>query len=327
MLSPGTHPHAMEIIDRCDMTQSTVYSTQSSFPLPDVFSSALTELFRSAQPGIVQVRTDRRGGGTGIVWRSDGYIITNHHVVASNNASVQVLLSDGRTLAAKVLHSSPQLDLAMLKVPAQDLTALPVGKSATLRAGEWVFAIGHPWGQRWALTAGIVSSLSTMKPENGQTTQYIKSDVRLAPGNSGGPLLNADGHVVGVNAMIFGGDLSVSIPSDVVQSWIAELPRGRVVLGVEIQQVDLPIAVRQQLQPERGIGLLVVGTSARSASLQDLLVGDIILEVAGTPTSDAATLRKIVAQQQEGGALAAKLVRGGIVLDTSFVTQRVHDAA
>ncbi len=308
------------------MTQSTVYSTQSSFPLPDVFSSALTELFRSVQPAIVQVRTDLRGGGTGIVWQNDGHIITNHHVVASNNAKVQVLLSDGRTLDAKVLHSNPQLDLAILKVPAHDLTALQVGKSAALRTGEWVFAIGHPWGQRWALTAGIVSSLSTVKLGNGQTAQYIKSDARLAPGNSGGPLLDADGHVVGVNAMIFGGDLSVSIPSDVVQSWIAGLPRGRAVLGVEIQQIELPAAVRQQLQPERSVGLLIVGTSARSASLQDLLVGDIILEVAGTPVSDAATLRKIVAQQQEGDALSAKLLRGGVVLDTSFVMQIVNDA-
>src|SRR5262249_48936532 len=152
--------HTMESIGRCDMTQGTVSSIQSSFPLPDVFSSALTDLFRTVQPGIVQVRTERRGGGTGIMWQNDGHIITNHHVVASRNARVQVLLSDGRTLDAQVLHSNPQLDLAMLKVSAQDLTALPIGKSAALRTGEWVFAIGHPWGQRWALTAGIVSSLS-----------------------------------------------------------------------------------------------------------------------------------------------------------------------
>jgi serine protease Do len=308
------------------MTQGTVYSTQSSFLLPDVFSSALTEMFASVQPGIVQVRTDGRGGGTGIVWQRDGRIITNYHVVGNEGARVQVLLSDGRTLEAKVQHRNPQLDLAMLKVSADDLTALPVGKSGALRTGEWVFAIGHPWGQRWALTAGIVSSVSSVQLGNGQTAQYIKSDARLAPGNSGGPLLDADGRVVGVNAMIFGGDLSVSIPSDIVQAWIAALPRGRVVLGVEIQQVELPVDVRQLLQPERSVGLLVVGTSARSTSLKDLMVGDILLEVGGKAVSDASVLRKIVSQYRESDALPAKLLRGGVVVDTSIVTLTLDEA-
>ena len=202
------------------MTQTIVPATESSFPLPDAFSSALIELFKTVQPGIVQVRTAERGGGTGVIWRANE-IITNHHVIRGNNA--EILLADDRKLEATVLQRSRELDLALLSVVGDNLQAIPVGDSFRLRVGEWVFAIGHPWGQRWALTAGIVNSISTIKLANDVTTQYIKSDVRLAPGNSGGPLLNADGQVVGINAMIFGGDLSVSIPSKTVSEWLRSL--------------------------------------------------------------------------------------------------------
>src|SRR6266702_2821238 len=131
------------------MTHTTAYPTQSSFPLPDEFSSAVVAMFNAVQPTIVQVGIEGRGGGTGIIWHKDGRIITNHHVVANEQARFQVHLSDGRTLEAKVLHRNPEFDLAVLKVNADNLTTLPVGDSRKLRVGEWVFAIGHPWGQRW----------------------------------------------------------------------------------------------------------------------------------------------------------------------------------
>jgi serine protease Do len=309
------------------MAQTTVFSTSSSLPLPDVFSSAVTEIFKAVQPGIVQVRTQQRGGGTGVIWQRDGRIITNHHVVSSDAAKVQVLLADGRTLDARVLHRNQRLDLAMLKVDGAQLTALPVGNSSALRVGEWVFAIGHPWGQRWALTAGIVSRINTVKLANDLTTQYIQSDVRLAPGNSGGPLLDADGKVIGINAMIFGGDLSVAIPSDVVSSWIAGLPQGRVALGVEIQPVEIPTTIRQQLEPQRDHGLLVVSTKGRPSYLNDLLVGDILLDIAGQPIADGATLRNILARHATSDTVPMKILRGGIVLDSNIVTQRLDAAA
>src|SRR6266567_882354 len=254
-------------------------STQSSLPLPGAFSSALVEMFNTVQPSIVQVGIQGRGGGTGVIWNPDGRIITNAHVVANEQAKIHVHLTDGRTLEAKVLHRDPRLDLAMLKVNGDNLKALPIGDSSRLRIGEWVFAIGHPWGQRWALTAGIVSSLSSVKVAEDLTTRYIKSDVGLAPGNSGGPLLNADGQVVGINAMIFGGDLSVSIPSNVVTGWLNNLPKGRKVLGVEIQAIEIPAQIGQSLQPARSSGLMVVGLlPERLALYDDLFVGDILLE-------------------------------------------------
>jgi serine protease Do len=196
----------------------------SAIPLPDVFSREVSALFTRVRPAIVQVHNTQRGGGTGIVWRPDGYIITNNHVVAGKHGSIQIHLTDGRTLPAQIIQRHPRIDLALLKADMTGqapLQALPIGDSTSLRVGAWVFAIGHPWGQRWSMTAGIVSTISTIQIAPDLKTQYIKSDVRLAPGNSGGPLLDADGNVIGVNAMIFGGDLSVSITSDVVTKWLA----------------------------------------------------------------------------------------------------------
>jgi serine protease Do len=301
------------------MTQQAIeHTTQSSTPLPDILSSSLHELFKQAQPSIVQVDIEGRGGGTGVVWSNDGLIITNNHVVGRDDAQVRVRFSDGRTLDAQVARRSPQLDLAALKVSAEALQALPVGDSSRLRTGEWVFAIGHPWGQRWALTAGIVSTQSTVKRRNGGVTQYIQSDVRLAPGNSGGPLLNADGAVVGINAMIFGGDLSVSIPSNVVTDWLKDLPKGRRILGVEIQQVEIPATIASTLQPVRQQGLMIVGLQALRQERQDLLVGDILLSVAGQVINDVAGLRQLVAQVDEH--ITVGLIRGGQVQQVEVST-------
>lgn len=297
------------------MTQATV-QTQSSFPLPDVFSTALTQMFSTVQSSIVQVHTQGRGAGTGIVWYQDGRIITNNHVVSNDRVHIEVLLSDGRVLDARVLARNPQLDLALLQVNAADLVPLAANDSSRLRVGEWVFAIGHPWGQRWVLTAGIFSKMSTATTREGQELQYIQSDVRLAPGNSGGPMLDADGEVVGINAMIFGGDLSVAIPSNVVTSWLASLSQHRILLGIEIQTVELPVAIAQSLTPQRDSGVLVAGIRPeRQEKYQDLLIGDTMLEIAGKPVKDNSALLQALAQSEERPSLPVKLLRGGVITD------------
>lgn len=299
------------------MTQTTPFSTQS--PLPDVFTASLVSIFDAAKPAIVQVRTEGRGGGTGFLIDEDGRLLTNNHVVARDDAKVEVLLADGRHFPAAVLQRNPRLDLALLKIEGDQLKTLSLGDSTKLRVGEWVFAIGHPWGQRWVVTAGIMSAMRTAKLGDDLTTHYIQSDVGLAPGNSGGPLLNADGQVVGINAMIFGGDLSVAIPSSVVQGWLAELPARRITLGIEILATELPATMRSVAAQDSGV--MVVGIRPeRQARHSDLFIGDILLEVAGNVVKDNAALLATLAASQERERLAVKLLRGGAIVEKEIAT-------
>ena len=283
--------------------------------LNNAFSSGLGEMIELAQASVAQVRRGDRGAGTGVIWQANGGIITNHHVVAHTGSKTLVELRDGQVFEAQIVDSDPTLDLALLRVPADQLIAIPVADSTKLRVGELVFAIGHPWGQRGVVTAGIVSALSIVKMRNSnRQLEYIKSDVRLAPGNSGGPLLNALGQVIGINAMIMGGDLSVVIPSTVVSTWIAQLPQARITLGVQVQPTELPSEIRHDLANDQSLGLLVVGIIAGGLAEQaNLLVGDVLIDIENTALSDAATLRSVLAQSNAMETVHLRVLRGGKV--------------
>jgi serine protease Do len=181
-------------------------------------SAMLAQVLRS----VVQVTSGGRGIGAGIVWRADargGDIVTNAHVVA-HAADVRVTLNDGRAASAKICASDARLDLALLHVSLDGLAPASVSSSGEPRVGALVYALGHPWGQVGVATRGVISGMGRITLRDGRDVRYARSDVALAPGNSGGPLLDASGDVVGVNAMIFGGDLSVAIPVDVVRDWL-----------------------------------------------------------------------------------------------------------
>jgi len=188
--------------------------------LADV-SRAIVELVERVRPSVVQVRAHGRGVGAGVVWDGGGLIVTNHHVVGDERGPFQVVLADGRSVPGQVVAWHPAADLALMSVPVAGLQAATFGDSGRLRVGQLVFAIGHPWGQPGVVTAGIVSGTGDVPVRwGGRPVELIRSDVRLAPGNSGGPLIDAEGRVTGINSMIFGGDLSVAIPSNLVQRWL-----------------------------------------------------------------------------------------------------------
>ncbi len=298
-------------------------------PLIDTFSSGLAEMIEQAQASVVQVRRGDRGAGTGVIWQAKGGIITNHHVIAHAGSKILVELRDGRTLEAQIVDSDPTLDVALLNVPADDLTAVPFADSSKLRVGELVFAIGNPWGQRGVVTAGIVSALSKVKMRNSnRQLEYIKSDVRLAPGNSGGPLLNAQGHVIGINAMIMGGDLSVAIPSNVVSNWVAQISQVRITLGVQIQPTELPTKIQQELANEQTLGLLVVGiVEGGLAELAGLLVGDVLIDIENKPLGDAATLRAVLVQSSSQETVRLRVLRGGVLQEIHVALRTQEQAA
>jgi serine protease Do len=199
-----------------------------TYPPASMLGAAAADLAAGVLPSVVQVRGRGRGHGSGVVWRDGATVMTNFHVVAGLGDALEVLTLSNRRLPARLIAGNPRLDLALLAVEGGDLRPAPLGDSARLRVGDLVFAVGNPWGQRGVVTAGIVSGLGELeRRRDEESATYIRSDVRLAPGNSGGPLISARGEVVGINAMIFGGDLSVAIPSHVALGWAARVPLGQ----------------------------------------------------------------------------------------------------
>ena len=180
-------------------------------------SDEIHGLIEAVMPSLVVVRRNRQGAGAGIVWSEAGLILTNAHVIG-RHAPVVTLQDDGEH-EARVLAKDPDVDLALLSIDAQDLRPLKLA-DASPRVGELVFAFGHPWGQRNIVTRGIVSALTFAQNRRGERLPIVRSDVNLAPGNSGGPLVNASGEMIGINAMIVGGDQSVSIGASVVSQFV-----------------------------------------------------------------------------------------------------------
>src|SRR5919109_2755681 len=181
------------------------------------FTQVIDDLVQRVMPSLVIVRGHRFGAGAGIVWDANGLILTNNHVVGRHNPIV--ILQDNREYESRLLARDPDVDLALLSIDATALSPLPPAP-ASPRVGEMVFAFGHPWGQRNTVTRGIVSALIHAHNRRGEKLPVVRSDVPLAPGNSGGPLVNAKGEVVGINAMIVGGDQSVSIAASVAKEFV-----------------------------------------------------------------------------------------------------------
>jgi serine protease Do len=189
-----------------------------------LLNTALEELMERVRPVLVVVQKGRRGAGAGVL-AGDGLVLTASHV-AGRAHTLQVVLDDDSQFEAQVIASDPHVDLALLQIPKNGHSAA-VFSSATPHPGELVFAFGHPWGQRNVLTGGVLSAVSSVRGQDGEVP-ILRADVQLAPGNSGGPLLNAAGEVIGLNVMIFGGDQSVAIPASLIRSFLASARKEKV---------------------------------------------------------------------------------------------------
>jgi len=278
----------------------------------DSATFAGVRMIEDAQRSVVQVRSSGRGIGAGVIWPGDGLVLTNHHVVSGRRRTrnVRVALHDGRTLDADVVKSDRSLDLALLGLRGDlgDLPAAAVGDSDALRVGQLVYAIGHPWGSVGAVSAGIVGGVGELRGQGrGSSACYVRSDVALAPGNSGGPLLNSRGEVVAINAMIFG-LMALSVPSNAAKIWVAEERRRR--LGIGVLPVELPAFLRREAG---SAGLVIVDVETGSAAGRaGLLIGDVLLAVSGKPLGEAQTLLNAVAHA--GDVVSLRVMRGGRIM-------------
>lgn len=294
--------------------------------LPD--SSSLGELFKHFFGTPEQDGAEGEGSlGSGFILDRDGYILTNQHVIADADQIV-VRLSDRREILATIIGQDATSDIALLKVDAKDLPTVHIGNADKLRVGEWVLAIGTPFGFDHSVTAGIVSAKGRGIPNDSNQTYvpFIQTDVAINPGNSGGPLLNMRGEVVGINSQIYtesGGymGLSFAIPINMAMDVVTQIKKyghvSRGFLGVQVQDVDRDLAEAFGL--DRPVGALVVQVLPDSpAERGGMLPGDVVLEVNGQPLSDASSLPMLVGQIMPGEDVKLTVAR-----DRKFVTLKI----
>ncbi len=255
--------------------------------------------------------------GSGFIISEDGYVMTNHHVV-KDATEIMVRLSDRRELVAKVIGSDARSDIALLKVDADDLPVVEIGDSKHLKVGEWVLAIGSPFGFDHSVTQGIVSAKGRALPRENYVP-FIQTDVAINPGNSGGPLFDLDGKVVGINSQIYsrtGGfmGLSFSIPIDMAMKVVEQLKDGGKVargwLGVLIQDVTRELAESFGMDKPRGalVAKVLKDSPAKKAGLE---VGDIVISFNGEPVIRSSNLPPLVGISPVGGKVRVEILRKG----------------
>jgi len=255
--------------------------------------------------------------GSGFIISPDGYILTNNHVVADADEII-VRLSDRSEMKAKLVGTDPRSDVALLKIDGKNLPVLKLGKSQDLKAGQWVVAIGSPFGFDHTVTQGIISAIGRSLP-NESYVPFIQTDVPINPGNSGGPLFNLTGEVVGINSQIYtrsGGFMGVSfaIPIDVAMDVANQLKAGGKVsrgwLGVVIQEVNKDLAESFGLDKPAG-ALVAQVLDDGPAAKGGLQVGDVILSMNGQPIVMSADLPHLVGALKAGSKATLEVVRDG----------------
>ncbi|MCH9692568.1 MAG: Do family serine endopeptidase [Gammaproteobacteria bacterium] len=279
--------------------------------LPDIFRHLLEPYSREQRRPVASM-------GSGFIISSDGYVVTNNHVVDGAD-DVTVTLTDRQEYTAKVIGTDLRSDLALLKINAEHLPSVRWGDSDEVKVGEWVLAIGSPFGLDYSASAGIVSAMGRSIPNESQNdyVPFIQTDVAINPGNSGGPLFNLDGKVIGINSQIYtrsGGSigLSFAIPSNLAQSVVDQLKeKGRVDrgwLGVGIQGVDRKLAIAMGLKKPRGalVSQVEAGAPAAEAGIQ---VGDVITRFNNKTIDQSSDLPHMVGQIEPGEEVNVVLIR------------------
>ena len=280
-------------------------------------------------------KREAQAGGSGVIISSDGYIVTNNHVI-NNATTLSVKLHDGRTFEAKVIGSDPATDVALIKIDAEDLPTLPFGSSDDLRLGEWVLAIGYPMDLQSTITAGIVSAkarhLGAIDNKSG-IESFIQTDAAVNPGNSGGALVNTRGELVGINTIIKTSTgsyvgYSFAVPESIVRKVVMDLRESgvvqRAVLGISFRAID------QQFVDEAGdytgidkIGGIYVASVAEdgAASKAGIRKGDVITKVGGVEVNDSAIFLEQIGKRRPGDEVEIELRRGDKSIKTNVTLQ------
>jgi len=298
-------------------TTARVHTQAQELQIPGEPGDPFYEFFRRFQMPQPQGDQIRRGVGSGFIVSADGYILTNAHVV-DDASEVTVKLTDNREFNAKVIGADKRTDVALVKIDAKNLPAVRIGEAAKSKVGEWVAAIGSPFGLENTVTAGIISAKSRSLPDENYVP-FIQTDVAINPGNSGGPLFNMAGEVIGINSQIYsrtGGymGLSFAVPIEVAMKVKTDLQkygkvtRGR--LGVTIQSMTQELADSFGLKKPQGA--LVAAVEPKSpADKAGVKTGDIILGVDGRDIESSIELPRVIGESRPGTQVKLKIWRQG----------------
>ncbi|MBI2881179.1 MAG: Do family serine endopeptidase [Candidatus Tectomicrobia bacterium] len=320
-------------------------------PLQDVF----VRVAESVMPAVVYIRTEgtlrhplvtrrpgepapplddipRRGFGSGVIFDPRGYILTNHHVI-DGSERIYVTLADGREMTGELVGADKRSDLAVIRIRAdRPLSAVQFGDSDRLRVGQWAIAIGHPYGLERSVTVGVISGVGRNGMGITHYEDFIQTDASIHPGNSGGPLLNAAGEVIGLNTAIVsrtGGGIGFAIPVNMARQIAQTLIRdGKVVrgfLGVMIQEVSPEMAPKFSLERPEGalIADVVEGGASDKAGVRR---GDVVLEFGGRPVRDVPALQRLAAAAPPGSRVVLTVQRDGRRVPVPVVMEGLRES-
>lgn len=340
----GTEPvNDSELSLQADPTQpQTVPTIESSYTavpnIPQEGGLSLQEIYRQTIPAVVSISCSTRSGsssGTGVVLTTDGYLVTNCHVIR-DATQINALFTDGRVLSAVKVGQDETTDLAVLKVEAEDLTPAKFGDSGALQVGDAVVAIGDPLGTqlRGTMTNGIISAINREVTVGGRAMTLIQTNAALNEGNSGGPLLNCYGQVIGINTLKIGDSVSTAgveglgfaIPSAIVQEIVAQLVQQGYVSGRPTLRIDgSSVSVFYQMYYMLPAGLYIesveAGSNAEAIGLQE---GDILLQVDGVRISGPEDLNTLLYGYQVGDELSIVIYRGGHQYNATLTVEEAN---
>ena len=309
---------------------SSTPASSSAAPQAPAFSpgeESVIQIARQLSAAVVSI-SQRGGSGSGVIVRPDGIMLTNAHVVGSAR-TVQVGLADGRQLTGTVLGRDPSLDIAVVRVTAQGLPAARMGNSDDLQPGQTAIAIGNPLGLERTVTTGVVSAVNR-SPRGIMLEGLIQTDAAISPGNSGGPLLDSRGQVIGINTAVLsapgaqglGFAIPINLAQDVVEQLLTTGRITRAFLGIGMADIEPEVARQFRLPVTEGIVVTTVGqgTPAARAGLQP---GDIITRLGDTPIRQGGDLRRALRERRPGDMVSITVLREGA---TRTVSARLIEA-
>ncbi len=345
-----------EVISFADTTQEppTAATVSATHPVPAATQEtiefaqgqsggeplSLQDIYEACIPSVVSITTKLYGGsssGTGVVLSANGYIVTNYHVI-EDAQSITVLLTDNRQLAARIVGSDPVSDLAVLSVEAEDLISAQFGDSDTLRVGDTVVAIGDPLGveYRGTMTNGIISAINRNVSINGRTMNLIQTNAALNSGNSGGPLINAYGQVIGINTIKIGTfadnagveGLGFAIPSATVKDIVTQIisqgyVSGRPKLGITGESISLFYQRYYRLPAGLFVTDIAPGSNVEKAGLE---VGDVLISVDGSKVYSQNDLDTLLYQYSAGDVVTLVVYRGGRTMQAEIPLEEAVSA-